>query len=200
MGRCKLLVAIGTVVIVAGIAWPKSALRAQEPMRSLNPLFTEKDAVFEPAIEGTWKGWVTLTFTKLGDNAYQVVLSGDEEGTSLTFAAHLTRLGGSLFLDACLQEMKVKGERLGDLEGTAFWLIPTHTFYRIHIEGDTLRLECLDEGRVKEMIDRGKLKIAHARYGDVFTLTAPTQKHQQLARKYANSEAFREIEELQRQK
>ncbi len=180
---------------------PARALRAREPTRSLNPIYTESDAVLEPALEGTWaEEDFTLSFTKSGENAYQVVLLTNDLKLNFKYSAHLTPLGGSLFLDIALEEINVNGQKLNDLGDLLTWLIPAHTFYRTRIERDTLRLECLDEDWIKEMIDGRKLKIAHAQIGDAFVLTAPTEKLQQFTRKYAASEAFRELVEFHRKK
>jgi len=177
------------------------ASRAREPARSLYPLYTEGATVVEPALEGTWGAEdFTLSFAKSVERAYGVVLSTNDQGLNFRYSAHLTRLGGWLFLDVALEEINVKGEKLNDLEDLLTWLIPAHTFYRTRIEGNTLRLECLDEYRVRKMIAGRKLKIAHAQIGNSFLLTAPTQKLRQFARKYAASDVFRELAEFHRKK
>lgn len=73
------------------------------PVDSLNPLYTEKDVVFDPALLGQWrpeKGeW---NFIKTNDGGYQLVTSGtDDDGQyqSFIYQAHLLELQGHRFLD-----------------------------------------------------------------------------------------------------
>src|SRR5688572_8446960 len=70
---------------------------------SLNPLYTEKDIAFDPALVGTWveegdNGDNSWTFAKDGDKAYHLVLK-DKEGTAGEFKVHLTKLGQWRFMD-----------------------------------------------------------------------------------------------------
>jgi hypothetical protein len=71
---------------------------AKEVM-SLNPLFTEKDAVVEPMIKGTWydESGSTIVLSRAGDNFYHLVFTFG--GNSFEFEAILIRVAGRLILD-----------------------------------------------------------------------------------------------------
>jgi len=80
---------------------------------SLNPLYTERDLAFDPALLGTWQGeWrggiltndtngilTTWNFTKGdGDKEYKLFFT-DEEGKTAQFFVRRLKLGEALFLD-----------------------------------------------------------------------------------------------------
>ena len=123
---------------------------AKEVM-SLNPLFTEKEAVVEPMIEGTWydESGSAIVLSRAGDNFYHLVFTFD--GNPIEYEAVLIRVAGRLILDIFPQ--------LSDW-GTAFYLghlVRLHTIYNINISirGDTLRAapvsyECFRDMAVKE--------------------------------------------------
>jgi hypothetical protein len=74
------------------------------PVDSFNPLYTDKDVVFDPALLGQWgPASDGMNFAKLGDDAYRVVMSGKDDNTgqivSAVFDAHLVQLQNHLFLD-----------------------------------------------------------------------------------------------------
>jgi hypothetical protein len=91
------------------------------PLDSLNPLFTDKDIVFDKTLLGDWisvnadKEETTVRFVTLmeqgkdnnyKDNGYSVTMFGkDQDGTcsSLEFNAHEIDLGGNKYLDLVLR-------------------------------------------------------------------------------------------------
>jgi hypothetical protein len=92
-----------TIVVVALAA----LLAACGPASSLNPLFSDKDLVFDPALLGEWieKGpdHSRLRFEETGPTAYRAT-SIDAHGiggttTETPYEAHLVRLGAYRFLD-----------------------------------------------------------------------------------------------------
>jgi hypothetical protein len=79
------------------------------PVDSLNPLYTDKDVVFDPTLLGQWGSENDgLNFAKLGDNAYRIVMSGKDDDTgqitSMVLDAHLVQLQGHRFLDVVWRE------------------------------------------------------------------------------------------------
>ncbi len=90
----KLFLALPLAVLLAGCA----------PVDSLNPLYADKDVVFDEALLGQWgTAEEGLNFAKLGDNGYRIVMSGKDDDTgqvtTFVFDAHLVNLQGHLFLD-----------------------------------------------------------------------------------------------------
>ncbi len=85
------------------------------PVDSLNPLYTDKDIVFDSALLGEWVGPDAkddggLKFIKEGDNAYQVIMTDNNGGeTKRTFySAHLLALGDHRFLDIVPQTWEAR--------------------------------------------------------------------------------------------
>jgi hypothetical protein len=91
--------------------WPLLALilllTGCMPVDSLNPLYTDKDVVFDDALDGDW---VTLdsenksvtSFVRTSSNTepdYYTLKMVDDEGSKTEFQAHLLEIGGYRFLD-----------------------------------------------------------------------------------------------------
>jgi len=169
MRRRQILLVFGMALLVAGCVVP-----------SLHPLFTEKDLVFDPALVGTWaeedqeETWI---FLKSGDKAYDLIHTA--QGLPVKYQAHLGRLGEFRFLDVYPREPEVKNDFY------KLHLIPVHTFWRIWMEGDLLRIAMLDPDWLKNMIAQKKVKIAHERLENRILLTASTQKLQKFVLQYA---------------
>ena len=77
---------------------------------SLNPLYTEKDLIFDEALLGVWSekensndGW---TFRKRDEKSYLLVVQAGEK--SSPFIAHLVQLGKYRFLDLYPDEAGLK--------------------------------------------------------------------------------------------
>ena len=155
-------------------------------VRSLNPLYTEKDVVFEPALLGTWaehddadKNW---TFQKSGDNGYRLLSS---EGMK-TLEGRLVKLGGQLFLDVTPKD-----------EDNNF-AIPAHLFIKIEINGDTMRTAMLNAVWVKAA-ELKTLGLSYILIGDKVVLTGPTKELQSFVARTAEDESiFRHLEDYHR--
>jgi hypothetical protein len=92
--KLKLFLALALVLLSAGCA----------PVDSLNPLYTEKDVVFDEALLGQWGTPEDgLNFARMGKDGYSLVTFGKDDTTgqtmSLAFEAHLVSLQGHRFLD-----------------------------------------------------------------------------------------------------
>jgi hypothetical protein len=90
------------------------------PADSLNPLYTDKDVVFDAALLGQWEGDGTdFNFAKVGNNGYRLVTSGkdDETGQTITFEldAHLVSLQGRRFLDVACARSTDDGPALPEI-------------------------------------------------------------------------------------
>ena len=187
MIRMKYLIIFAIVLLVAGC------------VRSLYPLFTEEDLIFNPKLVGTWvekDGKNTWTFEKSGEKEYTLwhyeaeyeVISGTKvPGDTAKFIAQLGKLGKNYFLDIHpgKPETKVKNGFYN------FHLFPVHTISKVFISSDTLKLSMLDNDWLAKMIDRNAFKISHARLSNQIILTASTEELQRLVKRYAdNSKAF----------
>ncbi len=165
---------------------------------SLQPLFTDADLDFDPALLDSFmdeKGEVTFTFAKLADTSYRLTvkeLEGDKE-VSGNFQAHLVRLGGYWFLD-----FFPDGPDIGD-DFYKLHLLRAHSFARIWLQGDRLRIGLLSSDWLKKKIDEKSVEIDHQLADDSLLLTASTRELQDLLFRYATEEkAFGEPLDLHR--
>lgn len=144
------------------------ALLLASCVQSLHPLYTEKDLLFEPKLVGTWEseGGNLWIFLKSGKKSYDLVYT--EKETPAKFAAHLVKLGSYQFLDLFPTSIDLKN----DLQQAH--LLPTHMFFRVWLEKDTLRLAILEHDWLKKMIDENKTNIKHEVVDKRVVLTAST--------------------------
>lgn len=156
-------------------------------VRSLQPLYTDKDLVAKPEVIGSWleeDGKETWTFRQSGPQSYTMLGSKGIPGDTARFDAHFVQLGKFLFLD--LFPQKEGPAMKNDLY--SFQLVPVHTFWRVWMEENAFRPAMLDNDWLKKMLDEGKIEIAHERIDDSIVLTAPTKELQLLVLKYADDE------------
>lgn len=170
-------------------------------IRSLHPLYTEEDLIYKRELLGTWAEQDTAgswTFTRAGEKRYKLthrqkgyqqgfIRSETVPGDSATFDVHLSQFGDFLFMDLFPEPL----ERRNDL-CKVHW-IPVHTFSRVWLENDALKMSMLSADWLRAMIDEGNLKIAHERIENEIILTASTDVLQKLVISFANDpEAFPE--------
>jgi hypothetical protein len=159
---------------------------------SVHPLYTEKDLTFIPELLGTWENDDVWIFEQSGKNAYELTIKEQDNAKVGVYEAHLVKLGKFLFLDLYPDETEI--EDFNDIH-----LVPTHSFWRVEIEKDVLRMAYIDYDWLEEMIDKKKVSIAHVRLEDRIVLTVPTQELQKFVLKYAeDTDAFPESEEMHR--
>ena len=170
-------------------------------LRSIHPLYSDNDLVYRRELLGTWVDEDTAgtwTFTRTGEKRYKLthrqkgyqqgfIRSETVPGDSATFEVHLAQFGDFLFMDLFPEPL----ERRNDL-CKVHW-IPVHTFSRVWLENDALKMSMLSGDWLRAMIDEGKLKIGHERIEDEIVLTASTDVLQKLVISFANDpEAFPE--------
>lgn len=83
------------------------------PVDSLNPLFTDKNVIFDPALVGKWVGSDPeegfLRFDRAEDDSYQMVMVAKATSGLLqetVFTAHLVSLGGEKYLDVSPKQLE----------------------------------------------------------------------------------------------
>lgn len=148
------------------------------PVRSLNPLFTEKEAEFNPALVGTWleeKDQATYTFRKSGQNTYAMTWRAD--GDSASYRVRTGRIGSFWFLDSS----PING-------ANDHHFISAYLITRVQLQGDTLRMSSLKSDRLRDMIDVGNLSIAHVRRDGEIILTATSEELRALVLRLAEDE------------
>jgi len=167
-------------------------------VRSLHPMYTEKDLVFEPSLIGQWAeddSKEIWAFSKADTNAYQLVYT-DDTGAQGTFNVRLLNIEGNLFLDFFPAEL--------DLKENAFYvfhLLPVHTFVRVKQIEPTLQMSSPDLDWLKKHIAADPGAIRHEKLGDEIILTAAVKDLQAFWLKHLDTEgAFGDPIDLKRKK
>src|SRR5437867_5181517 len=154
-----------TLSALVGTAW----LMAGCFPTSINPLYTEQDLVFEPALAGVWRGdgegdaakeiWA---FEKAGDKAYKLVHT-DKDGRTGQFEVHRLKLGDTFFLDF----FPVVG---GDQETNRneiyqFHFVPLHSFAKVSRTDSALQLSFLSLEWLGKLLEKNPQSIRHEMVG-----------------------------------
>ncbi len=98
------------IVIAFGLLTAALLLSSCGPAESTNPLFTEAERTFDPALLGAWEskdGSGVLKFETFADRAYKVTESDPKTQEQASYEARLARLGDGLFLDVLTLDPKV---------------------------------------------------------------------------------------------
>ena len=186
---------------------------------SLYPLYTAEDLTVDPAVVGTWIDDDEATWTLERSSGSSYGLTIVEDGVSADFSAHLVQLGGharavirfQLRVDdrrgRCergLQCAPGAGHRFLDIypEDDAlpdhgffqFHVVPAHTFWKVSLDDETLRLVGLDLSWLEDELESGAVAVTHSLWGNdngTILLTAKTRELQGFVVAHAdNTEAF----------
>ncbi|MEZ6097739.1 MAG: hypothetical protein R3E01_02085 [Pirellulaceae bacterium] len=198
------------VLIVAVIA----AILLAGCVRSLHPIYTSSDVVFNKELIGTWKQSdqeTTWQFTESKDDerdrAFRLVVT-DDKGRPGTFLAHLVKLDDELFLDLFPIAPQVANNGF-----YKFHFQRVHTFLRFGLGGQNLTLAPMNPDWLEKHLQEHPDALSHTNVtpsGHVPTgkeenaaerllLTASTAQLQRFLRKYADTEgAFGDPIELKK--
>ena len=190
-----------TILAATGIA---TILLTGCLVTSVNPLYTEKDLVFDPTLVGAWtegEGKGTWVFEKTGEKKYKL-LHTDDEGRTGEFDAHLLKLGKNQFLDLYLLDPGEKEEwKINQLAAVALIMRPGHLFLKVSQIGPMLQVGALSEDWLNKLLEKDPKAIRHEkiRFGPEDkdnsrnVLTATTGELQKFILKHAESpDAFGE--------
>ncbi|MHC4518430.1 MAG: hypothetical protein ACYTAS_07575 [Planctomycetota bacterium] len=179
------------------------------PVLSLQPLYTEETLVFNEQLLGTWvddandpeSSW---EFTRMSqtdteelpdvlDEAYEKVYRlriRDEEQREGRFVAALVSLDGKLFLDVLADRFPSGQQDIEEMKlfYNAFLFVPGHSFLKVDLAGDRLKLHLTNDDDFQRLLDDKPKAIAATDVEDRIILTAPTEKLQAFAVKYADDE------------
>ena len=182
-----LSVALGLLVIFGG-CWTLS----------MNPLYTEKDLIVDPMLEGIWGDPEnpqdeTWEFRLQDDKSYRLVVREDEQHLLINpekdglFEVHLLKLGENKFLDLFPEEPEgVNGFYKAHV-------IPAHSFLRMKLEGHVLSVAELDVEWLQAEADSSRLDIPYQRREGTIVLTASTEELQKWVLAHLD-EAFEDFE------
>src|SRR5262245_21597150 len=162
---------------------------------SWNPLYTEKDLVFNPALVGTWapadakqdskESWA---FTKAGAKLYHLQQI-DEEGRKARFEARLVKLKEQQFLDLYLARIEDDDVKLNDV--ARFSILPAHLILKVEQIEPALTIAVMNPEWMKEFLKKHPDAIAHRVVnGDNIALTASTSELQKFVLDHLNDSEF----------
>jgi hypothetical protein len=145
------------------------------PSYSVHPLYSDQDAVVEPALEGTWvspdssdKG--EMTFKKVGDHEYSMTACDPDLKVSQTYKVHLVHLEGQLFMDLVFDEQTLNGASLNDPIG----VLAMHVILKTKISGDDLAWAALEDDAIRKQNPTAGAPLDYQISDGGLLVTAPT--------------------------
>jgi hypothetical protein len=166
------------------------------PAYSVHPLYTDQDAVVEPALEGTWTDSsdrkIEFRFKQSGAYEYTLVVSNVDSGIEQNYKVNLVRLGDQLFVDLAFNDETLNGAQIDDRVG----VIPTHAIAKLNISGNDLAYATLEDEPVQEQDTRGT-RLEHINTDGGLLMTAQTEALRRYVSAHAN-DAFSDWNHLTR--
>ena len=156
---------------------------------SLNPLYSDKDLTFDPALLGVWEEKGTgesWAFAKNGKLGYSVSHT-DADGRKSKLTAHLVKLEDKLFLDL------FPAPGTSPLTGSS-----THTFIHI-VSREPMRVAVLEPRWLKDYLTDHPGAIRHQKVNGEIVLTSSPAESQKFLLAHLNTrDAYTEPSELVR--
>jgi hypothetical protein len=166
-------------------------------VRSLQPLYTDRDVIFKPELVGCWSpvdAKDTWEFSKQGENAFRLICT-DAKGKAGVFDAHLAKIGDELFLDLFPGKPQLKQNDFYQIH-----LLPVHTFVHITQLGPTLQMRFPNPDWLKKYIAVNPDAIRHEKIDGEIILTATPKEMQSFWLKHLeDKDAFGESSAMKRQ-
>lgn len=175
-------------------------------LKTLHPIFTLKDIVYETKLLGKWKtdnqgtkGFAVITnlaadnsielpekISAIKQKGYLVSYTNEEGETGEQYIAILAKIGDHLYFDYYPADKKSE-QKLDEFFLAHY--VKVHTSFKVDISSDgSFQLVQLDESYVTKLIEEKKVRISHEKNedGDMMIVTASTQELQQYLIKYGN--------------
>jgi hypothetical protein len=165
MRRNTLLV---LVVVIVSIGLHSSCLSY-----SLYPWFGKEVQTFDERLLGKWGDEEESYVVKRGPKQTYLI-TGQDDLNKTEFRAVLAKIGDGYYLD-------LKTRKSTDTLDA--WELEAHLLCKLAIEPDRLRVVCLDDEKVEEMVDAGELRGARVQ-PDKFLIVSGTEKLQEFITKH----------------
>jgi hypothetical protein len=121
-----------------------------------------------------------MVFEKSSDG-YTMTTPDTDDNEVWTSTVNLVKLGDSIFIDIAPND-----EKHDETARVSFPTVKVHTFGRIWIEKDKVRMELLDDDGMKKAVVNGKTRLTYVNGDDGLVLTSTTEQLQAFAREHAN--------------
>lgn len=155
---------------------------------SIQPFYTQKDLVYDPALVGVWKetGDDPAVWTiRRGDATSYEALSTEDADTR-RYEFHIVQLGGVRYLDVVPKEDEGMAQH-----------IPAHSLHRIRITADQIDIEPLKADYFEALIKGQKIRIAQkvsvptqGGVDDKIVLTGSTAELQEFVLQHSKEKGF----------
>ena len=159
-----------------------TALAAAGCVSSISPFYHIKDVYFDPNLVGIWadsENSERWNFTRLGENAYQVVYT-DASRKIGRFDAHLFKINGSSFLDVTPSSNDDDEEN--EIYKSHF--VRTHTLIAVSIKGGRAQLTFLNPDWLRQYLARRPSEVNHTSADGEVVLTDTTENLQTFIRRH----------------
>jgi hypothetical protein len=168
------------------------------PSYSVHPLYTDQDAVVEPALEGTWSSpdpndKETIVFQKSDHHEYGLSIFHPDTRVKENYKVHMVRLEGQMFMDLIADDQTVGDVKMDGPMG----VIPTHVILKVKVSGDDLAYATLDDDAIWKQSSAGGAVLDYQMVDGGVLVTTPTDA----LRSYISShepDAFSKLEHLKR--
>ncbi len=186
----KVLVKVTHTLFVAGIlAFAVSRQSLAKDVFSLHPLFSERDAILLPEIEGSWEiseiTTDTISFHRTGDNFYLV--SVNTHGLSSHYEGVFTRVGDHFMLDL----FPVEPEGIGGPDYGRH-LLQIHSCIQVRSEKNALNLGLLKYRWFYDNVIAKNTTKDYFLSDTRLVLTLPTNELRTFLAEHANESGFLE--------
>jgi hypothetical protein len=167
------------------------------PSYSLHPLYTDEDAIVEPALEGTWSidsdDNVELLFEKSGEGEYSLSISCTDSKALQNYKVHLVRLEGQLFMDLIFENQTVEATKVEE----PFGAFHAHVIVKVNISGDDLAYAVLEDDAIRQPIIPGSTPLDYDQADEGLLVTAQTDALRDYISAHAE-DGFSDFEHLKR--
>ncbi|HTG43297.1 MAG TPA: hypothetical protein VK633_02075 [Verrucomicrobiae bacterium] len=169
---------------------------------SLQPLYSEKDLVFDPSLIGSFleekDKVVVWTFTKAGERDYHLVIKEKEKRSPLS--AHLFKIAGDQYIDLYPENEGFEDWQREDFFKSA--IVPAHIFFRVTQIDPVLKVHALQEDWLKEYLAANKNAVPHSIVdNNRIVFTGSTDQMQSFLKKIASEKgAWSDPAEFRKQK
>lgn len=148
---------------------------------SLQPLYHATDPVFDKNLLGTWVSSDernTMIISRIPgaqqDKQYHLVYI--TEGSGAVYQATLVDIAKTRYLDIYSRDSSRRPE---------VHFVPTHSIWKITVEGDSLKVISMNEEWLKEQVDKRIPQFPAMKVEDDVVLTAGTTELQEFVRGYS---------------
>lgn len=173
-------------------------------LSTVQPIFTEKDLVFDQKLLGKWRytsksisGFVEITvankqdlaqqpgLAKLAGKTYLLRYTNTEGGVDAAYFGFMVKLGNKYYMDHYPAETPATANYEPFYKNH---YLKMHTCYLLSINKDnSFELKQFDETYMKQLIDDKKIRIRHeTREDGSLVVTASTKELQQYIMKYSD--------------